>query len=229
MYLLLLLLQPIQGLFMMRRKDLTEEKPMQVISMWPDRTVGAIYTDATQAINTITSKQQQYCMWKRSNNYNNETKCCLMWVKNYFVSLPEPLQDFVISSSRRRLLADTYGDGTGEVANPIVCLELGQLILFRIWLDKSDRSLSHYPKYIKVRSLYVCSSLLYQQFICMLHVLFDHSWFSGPSVQHQPNLWLWRFHPIRILHLRDERNLHFLCCQFPCTRDVRLCWCPGLQ
>lgn len=68
--------------------------------------------------------------------------------------LPAPLQDWVVSARRRRrLLMDTYDDGTGEIANPIICLELEEIIVFRIWVDDTDRSLSHYPKYIKVQIL----------------------------------------------------------------------------
>lgn len=51
---------------------------------------------------------------------------------------------------RRRLLAVTsVTDGTEEIANPIICLELEELVVFRIWVDSSDRTLSHYPKYQK--------------------------------------------------------------------------------
>lgn len=41
---------------MLRRKDLTSEKPMQVVNLWPDRLTGVVYSDASQALNTITSE-----------------------------------------------------------------------------------------------------------------------------------------------------------------------------
>ena len=57
------------------------------------------------------------------------------------------------STGRRRLLqADMtaiYGDGSVEVPNPIICLENNELIIFRIWIDETDRQYSHYPKYVK--------------------------------------------------------------------------------
>ena len=56
------------------------------------------------------------------------------------------------ATARRRLLQTdgvTYTDGDGEIANPLVCLETDEMIIFQIWLDDTDRSLSNYPKYMK--------------------------------------------------------------------------------
>ena len=68
------------------------------------------------------------------------------------ICISVPLTDFsnFTSSSRRRLLQVqvTASDGTAEVPNPLICLELDELIIFRIWIAE-DRTQSHYPVYIK--------------------------------------------------------------------------------
>ena len=54
----------------------------------------------------------------------------------------------------RRLLQvpnATLSDGTQEITNPIMCLDIGEMIVFRLWVNQEDRTLSHYPKYAKVR------------------------------------------------------------------------------
>ncbi len=60
------------------------------------------------------------------------------------------MQEYLDQAPARRLLQVATGsDGTGEVPNPLVCLELEEMIIFRIWLDEADRAASHYPVYMK--------------------------------------------------------------------------------
>lgn len=53
------------------------------------------------------------------------------------------------NSSRRRLLSTQSTTGVSGIENPLVCLELEDLILFRVNIDHTNRSLSNYPVYQK--------------------------------------------------------------------------------
>ncbi|XP_022100041.1 trichohyalin-like [Acanthaster planci] len=59
--------------------------------------------------------------------------------------------DFNVTSSSRRRLLQSGGDAVSVpgIANPIVCLALEDMLLFRVSLDPVNRSLSHYPVYRK--------------------------------------------------------------------------------
>ena len=48
---------------------------------------------------------------------------------------------------RRRLLATTIP--ATEVTNPVICLELEEMVVFKLLINDTDRSLSHYPVYKK--------------------------------------------------------------------------------
>ncbi|PIK33904.1 hypothetical protein BSL78_29274 [Apostichopus japonicus] len=50
--------------------------------------------------------------------------------------------------SRRRLLA-TSGDTLSGIPNPLFCLELEDMMIFRVSINEVNRSLSHYPVYVK--------------------------------------------------------------------------------
>lgn len=43
----------------------------------------------------------------------------------------------------------TSSDKIGIVTNPFMCLEIGSSVLFKVELNKVNRSLSHYPRYNK--------------------------------------------------------------------------------
>ena len=58
--------------------------------------------------------------------------------------VPEPLNSDLATDTRRRLL-QTSDEGVGEIPNPLVCLEIEEVIVFRIYLDTDDRTKSHYP------------------------------------------------------------------------------------
>ena len=48
---------------------------------------------------------------------------------------------------RRRLLTTTIPNN--QIANPALCLEIDEMILFNILINDTDRSQSHYPVYVK--------------------------------------------------------------------------------
>ena len=79
----------------------------------------------------------------------------MYFVKGATFTVTEPLMDYYydqLSRGRRRLLQQpnfTVSDGTSEIPNPLMCLELGEMIVFRLWVDQNDRTKSHYPKYVK--------------------------------------------------------------------------------
>ncbi|XP_071497013.1 uncharacterized protein [Diadema antillarum] len=52
-------------------------------------------------------------------------------------------------SSRRRLMAVQSTTGVSGIENPLFCLELEDMLLFRVTIDHSNRSLSNYPVYVK--------------------------------------------------------------------------------
>lgn len=52
-------------------------------------------------------------------------------------------------SSRRRLLATETTTGVPGIPNPIYCLELEDMMIFRVSVDYLNRSLSSYPVYKK--------------------------------------------------------------------------------
>lgn len=65
-----------------------------------------------------------------------------------YICLPAPLQNAPESSvGRRRLLATAVP--ADEIVNPTLCLEINDLVLFKVWIDPIDRTLSHYPVYQK--------------------------------------------------------------------------------
>lgn len=49
---------------------------------------------------------------------------------------------------RRRLLA-TLTIPTNEIQSPVMCVESGEMVIFKILINDTDRSQSHYPKYNK--------------------------------------------------------------------------------
>lgn len=51
--------------------------------------------------------------------------------------------------SRRRLLASTNDQSVDGIPNPIYCLELEDMMIFRVTINELNRSLSHYPVYVK--------------------------------------------------------------------------------
>ena len=53
------------------------------------------------------------------------------------------------SSSRRRLLATETDTGVPGIPNPIYCVELEDMMVFRVAIDYLNRSLSSYPTYKK--------------------------------------------------------------------------------
>ena len=67
--------------------------------------------------------------------------------------LTVPLNSFdsntTVTTRRRLLQAASLSDGVPEIANPLICLELYEVIVFRIFVDENDRTLSHYPVYVK--------------------------------------------------------------------------------
>ncbi|XP_033122761.1 uncharacterized protein LOC117121631 [Anneissia japonica] len=53
------------------------------------------------------------------------------------------------SSSRRRLLAVQTASGVSGIENPLFCLELEEMLIFKVTIDENNRSLSNYPVYVK--------------------------------------------------------------------------------
>ncbi|XP_071958404.1 uncharacterized protein [Antedon mediterranea] len=51
--------------------------------------------------------------------------------------------------ARRRLLVAESASGVPGIANPIFCLELEEMLVFKLTIDDTNRSLSNYPVYIK--------------------------------------------------------------------------------
>lgn len=49
-------------------------------------------------------------------------------------------------SGRRRLLATSIPGN--QIANPALCLEQNEMVLFKVWIDPSNRSSSNYPVYV---------------------------------------------------------------------------------
>lgn len=49
---------------------------------------------------------------------------------------------------RRRLLT-TLTIPTNEIVNPVMCLEIGDMVIFKLYINNTDRTLSHYPVYNK--------------------------------------------------------------------------------
>lgn len=72
--------------------------------------------------------------------------------------MTEPLTDYVrttvnSSGTARRLLqvdvVTSGDDGIPQIPNPLICLETDDVIVFRLWVDNNNRTLSHYPVYLK--------------------------------------------------------------------------------
>ncbi|KAH3741464.1 hypothetical protein DPMN_048189, partial [Dreissena polymorpha] len=65
-----------------------------------------------------------------------------------FKSLEELSQEAAaVLSGRRRLLALTVP--TTHIPNPVLCVESGEMVIFKININHTDRAQSHYPKYNK--------------------------------------------------------------------------------
>lgn len=68
------------------------------------------------------------------------------------VSLQDEHQQKSVTGYGRRLL-QTVNTPTSlynnEVTNPLICLEIDEMIIFRIWVDDTDRKKSNYPVYVK--------------------------------------------------------------------------------
>lgn len=60
-------------------------------------------------------------------------------------------QSTQVISGRRRLLAT--GFPSNQIANPALCLELNEMVLFKVTMNSTDRSKSNYPVYV-VNHLY---------------------------------------------------------------------------
>ncbi|CAH1797049.1 unnamed protein product [Owenia fusiformis] len=102
-------------------------KTIHVVSHWEDRLTSSIYTEPLQP----------------------ETLCS------------EPLNEMVTGvfvngsvATRRRLLQAAVTnpvatDGVPEIPNPLICVQLDEMVMFRIWVNTSDRAYSHYPVYVK--------------------------------------------------------------------------------
>ena len=68
----------------------------------------------------------------------------------------EPVQNTPVVRVRRAVTNTTNTNTTSssntvpqEIPNPFICIEIGSAILFRIEVNKVNRSLSHYPRYNK--------------------------------------------------------------------------------
>ncbi|RUS80922.1 hypothetical protein EGW08_011303, partial [Elysia chlorotica] len=59
----------------------------------------------------------------------------------------QTLTSNIVPVGRRRLLTTTLP--ANQILNPALCLELGEIVLFNVWLDSSNRTASHYPVYVK--------------------------------------------------------------------------------
>ena len=59
-----------------------------------------------------------------------------------FVYISAPLNQVTYTAlqQRRRRLLQFTSDGSNEVPNPLICLEESDVLIFRIYLDTSDRS-----------------------------------------------------------------------------------------
>ncbi|XP_006824590.2 uncharacterized protein LOC100375297, partial [Saccoglossus kowalevskii] len=57
---------------------------------------------------------------------------------------------YVPASARRKLLQSASPvTNVPYIPNPVICLEIEDMIVFRIYIDETDRSLSNYPVYVK--------------------------------------------------------------------------------
>ena len=70
---------------------------------------------------------------------------CLVWTDDL-----QSLQSSVVSG-RRRLLTTTVP--SNQVPNPALCLELNEMVLFKVTINSTDRTSSNYPVYV-VNHLY---------------------------------------------------------------------------
>ena len=79
--------------------------------------------------------------------------------KGYIPTTLEEVQEMFSSTSqpspqaRRRRRAATNSTQsnfltTPTIINPLICLEFGQAIVFKISINKQNRSLSHYPRFV---------------------------------------------------------------------------------
>lgn len=59
----------------------------------------------------------------------------------------QTLTSNVAPVGRRRLLSTTLP--SNQILNPALCLEIGEIVLFNVWIDSTNRGASHYPVYVK--------------------------------------------------------------------------------
>lgn len=108
--------------------------------------VKKIFAPRANQINT--EKKMQVC------NAWPDRLACVIYTKSVELinSLNKPLNSYTSAATRRRLLqTQTNGlsDGTSEIPNPLVCLEVEEMIIFRVYVNTNDRKKSNYPVYVK--------------------------------------------------------------------------------
>ena len=68
--------------------------------------------------------------------------------KSFFLSAA-PLSAASPSGRRRLLAAVLITDGSPQVANPLLCSTPSDTVIFRLFINATDRTRSHFPVYLK--------------------------------------------------------------------------------
>lgn len=70
---------------------------------------------------------------------------------------------------RRRLLTTLVPNN--QISNSLLCLELNEMVMFKIWINDTDRTQSHYPVYLKDHLFSNNPNFDYGQFLALKNLI----------------------------------------------------------